>query len=235
MNRRQRKKLLLTSLASEDFHQVTEALAQIDPPETINALFSGLCSISETVRWNTVRAFGVVVPEIANAKMEKARIIMRRFLWSLNDESGGIGWGAPEAMAEIMANHQRLFAEYHHMLISYMREDGPELHADGNYLELPMLQRGLLWGIGRLCQVHPKTMNEAGVAEDIIHYLDSEDTVVRGLAIRALGYCGKYSLKAKVEQLVSIKTPLTFLENKDFISTTVHDLATSYLGQATQK
>lgn len=25
--------------------------------------------------------------------MDSARIVMRRLMWSLNDESGGIGWG----------------------------------------------------------------------------------------------------------------------------------------------
>ncbi len=229
MNRRQRKKLLLASLTSKDFQQVRDALSQIDALETINALFSGLCAISETVRWNTVRAFGVVVPEIANTKLEKARVIMRRFLWSLNDESGGIGWGAPEAMAEIMVHHERLFAEYHHMLISYMREDGPELHADGNYLELPMLQRGLLWGIGRLCEIKPEVMIKAGVPEDLIQYLDSEDTVVSGLAVRALNYCGDFSQKTKVEKLLTAKTQITFLDQERCVTTTVQELATNYL------
>jgi len=43
-----------------------------------------------------------------------------------------------------------LAEEYLHMLVSYMREDGPKAFQDGNFIELPMLQRGLLWGIGRL-------------------------------------------------------------------------------------
>jgi len=56
--------------------------------------------------------------------MESARVIMRRLMWSLNDESGGIGWGAPEAMGEIMARHEQLTKEYSAILGSYIREDG---------------------------------------------------------------------------------------------------------------
>eukprot|EP00362_Geleiidae_sp_MMETSP1317_P000447 CAMPEP_0201284794 /NCGR_PEP_ID=MMETSP1317-20130820/84991_1 /ASSEMBLY_ACC=CAM_ASM_000770 /TAXON_ID=187299 /ORGANISM="Undescribed Undescribed, Strain Undescribed" /LENGTH=71 /DNA_ID=CAMNT_0047606373 /DNA_START=1077 /DNA_END=1289 /DNA_ORIENTATION=- len=67
--------------------------------------------------------------------MEEARIVMRRMLWSMNDESGGIGWGVPEAMAEVMTCNKGLAEEYIHMLISYMREDGEELFQDGNFLE----------------------------------------------------------------------------------------------------
>jgi len=102
------------------------------------------------VRWHAVSVFGTTVDRMAGQDLESARIVMRRFLWSLNDESGGIGWGAPEAMAEIMYHCRPLAEEHLHMLVSYMREDGPEAFQDGNFIELPMLQRGLLWGIGRL-------------------------------------------------------------------------------------
>jgi hypothetical protein len=75
--------------------------------------------------------------------MEHARIIMRRLMWTLNDESGGIGWGVPEAMAEIMINHKGLFKEYAHILMSYA-EGG------GNYLDHEPLKRGVIKAIERL-------------------------------------------------------------------------------------
>ena len=59
---------------------------------------------------------GASLARLADADMEAARIVMRRLLWSLNDESGGIGWGAPESMAEAMCRHQGLALEYAHML-----------------------------------------------------------------------------------------------------------------------
>ena len=109
---------------------------------------------------------------------------MRRFLWSLNDESGGIGWGAPESMAEIMCLHEGLRAEYLHMLLSYLREDGPEPFQDGNQLELPQLQQGVLWGVGRLSQKYPDLLRGEGVIPDLFPYLDSGDLQVVGLTLR---------------------------------------------------
>jgi len=50
------------------------------------------------------------------------------------------------------------------MLVSYMREDGPEAFQDGNFIELPMLQRGLLWGIGRLIPRYRQTLAAMGIA-----------------------------------------------------------------------
>lgn len=49
---------------------------------------------------------------------------MCRLMWTLNDESGGIGWGAPETMAEAMACHPHIAEEYVCILLFYIREDG---------------------------------------------------------------------------------------------------------------
>ena len=57
----------------------------------------------ELIRWRAVSAMGIVTAALADARMDAARVIMRRMMWQLNDESGGIGWGIPEAMGEIMA------------------------------------------------------------------------------------------------------------------------------------
>ena len=51
----------------------------------------------------------------------------RRLIWSLNDESGGIGWGAPEAMGEILARSEKLSCEFYCILLAYIREDGTPL------------------------------------------------------------------------------------------------------------
>ena len=186
MNRRKLKQEILQILEEDDLNRIRHNLVQFSPNQVINPLFSALCSPDEKVKWHAVSAFGWVVPALADVSLESARVVMRRFLWTLNDESGGIGWGAPEAMAEIMAEDTRLADEYLHMLISYTRDDGPEPFQDGNYLELPMLQRGLLWGIGRLCYAHKRRMQHCRIGADLQPYLASPDRVVRGLALWAL-------------------------------------------------
>lgn len=201
MNRRILKKKVLQQLAAGNIESVVNELGGETPGALINPLFSALCASSVTVRWHSIVCFGKVVPKIAETDMESARIIMRRFLWSLNDESGGIGWGAPEAMAEIMVHHDGLAAEYIHMLISYLRHDGPEQFEDGNFLELPMLQRGLLWGIGRLCVTRKDILQAKGVAADIPQYLQSEDKVVRGLAVWCLTELGDGTQLEDVKKL----------------------------------
>lgn len=214
MNRRQLKKILLEILEKEKLETIFRVISGYREHLLLNPLFIALCNNEERVRCHAVCCFGRIVPAMANREMESARIVMRRLLWSLNDESGGIGWGAPEAMAEIMCHSKRLRSEYLHMLISYMREDGDERFQDGNYIELPMLQRGLLWGIGRLCQSHRSEMIEHRIAGDVAAYLNSPDSHVVGLAIRCLGLLGAASESAKIAPFLKNNTELSlFIED----------------------
>jgi hypothetical protein len=198
VGRRTLKNEILALLATDDFDQAWQELRRYPPAQLLGPLFSSLCRLESRLRWHAVRAFGLVVPALAAADPEAARVVMRRFLWSLNDESGGIGWGAPEAMAEIMCHSELLRREYRHMLLSYMRQDGEEAFQDGNYLELPVLQRGVLWGVGRLCAEHREEMAQAGITEDLAAYLDSPDPEVVGLAIRALGFLAPPAVAARI-------------------------------------
>lgn len=199
----QLKKNVLLILQGNKLDEIFEKISPHDPQRLLNPLFSALCHPEEKVRWHAVLCFGRVVTSIAEHNIESARIVMRRFLWSLNDESGGIGWGVPEAMAEVMCHCCPLRKEYLHMLVSYMREDGEELFQDGNYLELPMLQRGLLWGIGQLCKYHREEMLDLQVIDDVAAYLDSKDFHVQGQALCCLEHLGAAISRNKIDALLS--------------------------------
>ncbi|MDH5299388.1 MAG: HEAT repeat domain-containing protein, partial [Desulfobulbaceae bacterium] len=155
MGERLLKQQVIGILATGSPAEVHAALRAFDEKQLLNPLFSGICRADERVRWQAVAAMGPVLARLADRDMEAARVVMRRFMWSLNDESGGIGWGAPEAMASALACHGGLAAEYTHVLVSFMREDG-------FFLEYEPLQRGLMWGIGRLAEVRPALLRAKG-------------------------------------------------------------------------
>jgi hypothetical protein len=165
------------------------------------------------------------VARLADEDMEEARVVMRRLLWSLNDESGGIGWGAPEALAEIMVRHRGLAEEYLHMLVSYLRPDGAEPFQDGNYLEHEGLQRGLLWGIGRVAAVRPNMLQEKGVADDLLLYLSSADPGVRGLAALALGHLQAAEHRRLLERLRDDPAQVRYYDNDRLRTLSVGELA----------
>lgn len=228
MKRQELKHHVLAVLGSSTPDEASAKL-KIHDYSVVGPLFGALCNPDERIRWNSVVCFGSVVPAIAADDMERARIVMRRFLWTLNDESGGIGWGAPEAMGEILSRSTVLRREYLHMLVSYMREDGEELHQDGNYLELPMLQRGLLWGIGRICQTCPEDIAACDAVEDIAAYLAAEDAHVVALAMYCLGFLVAGSLKEKVVLFTADSRRVRLFIDRQIQSFSVAEIASSTL------
>jgi hypothetical protein len=167
------KKTVFRLLVSSDFQKSLDEIHRLPPKQVVNPLFSFFHNRNELVKWRAVTTMGEVVSKLAGQEKEAARIVMRRLIWNLNDESGGIGWGSPEAMGEIMARDAGMAHEYHKILISYII---PEM----NYLEHEILQRGVLWGVGRLAHKRPEMMKSS--AHYLIPFMNSPDPFHRGLA-----------------------------------------------------
>ncbi len=202
--------------------------SDINPAEDlIHGLFASLCNSREKVRWFSISVFGRVMARLADGEMERARVVMRRFMWMLNDESGGIGWGVPEAFAECLACHEKLAEEYAHILVSFMREDG-------FYLELEPLQRGLMWGIGRAAQTRGPLLLEKNAVVYLLPYLDSQDPTVRGLASWALGNLRAPEAKKKIQTLLNDNSPVRFYEQGLFLTVKVREFAAKALQQIEQ-
>lgn len=169
-----------------------EGIISIPERQVINPLISFLLHKDPIVRWRSVIAIGEVMGRLALRDMESARVIMRRFMWSLNDESGGIGWGAPESMSVSVANSDGIASEYGAIVISY-------LDVNGNYLEYEPLQRGLMWGIVYLARNRRDSVLTA--RPHLSHYLDSNDSHVRGLATVAVKLLKVKDSMEKLRQL----------------------------------
>ena len=216
------KKRALELLSEDNFDSALSELNRFPPDRLINALFSFLYHTDEYIRWRAITTMGSIVAKIADIDMERARVIMRRLMWNLNDESGGIGWGSPDAMGEILACHEGLANEYAHVLLSYVMKDG-------NYLEHEMLQRDLLRGIGRLSQVRPELVK--GYVPYLMSYLKSADSGVRGLAAWIMGLLKIEESRPHLEQLIADGSELRMPRGNKIITKRVKDLA----GEALEK
>lgn len=187
------KKHIAGLLYQDDLDKALEELCRLPGLQAVNPLFSLLLHQEEKPRWRAVIAMGVVVKNLADTNMEGGRTVMRRLMWSLNEESGGIGWGAPEAMAEIMACHEGLAEEFSAVFTSYMDKAG-------NFLEYEVLQRGVLWGLARLAVARPDLVR--GAVAHVGKYLESTDAAVRGLAARAAGLLMAANVRPQLQALV---------------------------------
>lgn len=226
MSGRGLKQTVRDLLNADVFDASLRELCMLQPRQAINPLFSFLVHSDEKLRWRAITAMGAIVENLARKDLEGARVIMRRLMWSLNEESGGIGWGAPEAMAEIMARHEGLASEYSHILISYMDHEG-------NFLEYEGLQRGVLWGLVRLARVRPQMVAEAGI--HLERYLESGDAMVRGLAAWASGLVGVATVGPMLQSLVNDDSPLRLYIDNEFTEVRVRDLAEKALTLLEQK
>ncbi|MBW1696288.1 MAG: HEAT repeat domain-containing protein [Deltaproteobacteria bacterium] len=213
---RQLKQTLKQLLAQDDFNACLESIRQLPPRRVIGPLFSFFFAQDELVKWRSITATGVVVSDLANQDMEAARVIMRRLMWNLNDESGGIGWGSPEAMGEIMSRHERLADEFSCILISYIREGG-------NFVEHEMLQRGVIWAIGRLAHVRPELCKDA--VASLCPYLQSRDPVLRGITAWTAGALPSEAIKLRLEQLTKDRARIRLFFDGRLIERTVGQLA----------
>lgn len=155
-----------------------ELSRELDDPQAfraaINPLFSFLAR--PEARWQAAWALGRGVARLAHERREEARIIMRRIMWNLNEDSGNIGWGMPEAMGCILAESPSLAGEYGHILLSYIRDTG---RAD-NYLDHAPLRQGAYWAVGRMAGAEPGSALPALAA--LAHGLEDADIPCRGCA-----------------------------------------------------
>jgi len=172
------RKRILERLLSARIDQTDSELNRFTPMQVINSLFSFLYHGNASMKSTAVSLMGKTVAALAEDDMESGRNVVRRLMWNLNDESGSIGWGSPEAMGEILARHEKLACEYGHILASYTRPEG-------NYLENDILQRGLLWALLRVWRTRPELFTRWDPL--ILPYLESGDPAVRGLAAELLG------------------------------------------------
>jgi HEAT repeat protein len=196
------------------------------PKRALHGLIASLYSTDPSIRWHAVTGLGLIVSRIAGESLEEARIVMRRLMWSVNEESGGIGWGAPEAMSEIMARHPGLAREFAPVLRSYIHESES---GEDNYLELAPLRRGAIWGIGRLAEADP--MLAAPAAEDLRRCLQDHDGPIRGLACLALGLIGHSPARPEIAALTNDPAALDLYLDKTLGPATVAELARGALAR----
>ena len=119
-----------------------EELAARPEMEIINPLFACLPQ-SGIITERAAYILGACVTSLYKKNKEQAQICMRRFMWHMNEESGNIGWGIPQAFGQSLAQCEELAKIYHNILISYVyNRDG-----DSNYCDHPPLRYNCYEGI----------------------------------------------------------------------------------------
>ena len=212
--KRQVADLLLSSVWRQNLAQ----LKNLPPKPLIRALVSLLPAEDQETKWRAVSALGEVVAHLSTKEPEQGREVLRRLMWSLNEESGAVGWGLPEAMAEIMYNSEVLGREYLNILISYA-SDGP------NFLEFAPLLHGAVWGLGRMAQKMPEELKRRGADAVLACFLDSADAALRGLAAWGLVFLAAPGAEGKLIALTDDRSEISLWDDHQLNGRMVGDLA----------
>lgn len=150
---RQLKSKVFEILGPENFQESVISLIETYTTKMITPLFSASYNPSKNIHWHAISSFGYLAKHLVPENLPKTRDMVRRCIWMLTEESGGIPWNAPAIMGEIMANSSDMAGEFSAILLSYVDqpEKGPE-----NFLDTLELRISAFWGIFRLSQTFPE-------------------------------------------------------------------------------
>jgi AraC family transcriptional regulator of adaptative response/methylated-DNA-[protein]-cysteine methyltransferase len=127
-------------LENEDYAGLVR-LARAQSGKVVRYLSGRLYSADEVEKWRAVRAFEHLAPVLTE---EKATELLRRFFWALNDESGAVPYGVPEAIGAILAVRPELQAQFLPILRSMVTEE--------DMLQTGPIEKGVLWALERIRQ-----------------------------------------------------------------------------------
>ncbi len=167
---------MTTALATEDHGSLVKEAAR-HPGRVLRFLNSRLYSGKEAETLRVVRALGAVVRETNIVSGQRATDLLRRYVWALNDESGAVPYGVPEAIGEVLAVRPEFQEAFLPILCSLLTEE--EMSQAGP------VERGAMWAVGRLGAVVPSCSPEA-VAAVRRAAVSHPDQDVRAAAVRAL-------------------------------------------------
>ncbi|SHK94771.1 HEAT-like repeat-containing protein [Desulforamulus aeronauticus DSM 10349] len=149
-------------------------------PGMVKYLFRLLYHPYGAARWQAIQGLGQISEEMVKNDPETVRELLRRLLWSMNDESGSASWSAPEAIGEIIARNPELLKEYVSIVVHASEEE--------------IFHRGIAWALGRVGGQRPDLVQSfiPLLREFLVHRRPE----VRGYAAQALGRIGKTAVEA---------------------------------------
>lgn len=146
----------------------------LESPGILRYLFRLLYHPYGLTRWRAIEGLGCITEAMQQQNPEAVREVIRRLLWSMNDESGTTGWSAPEAIGEIIRRNPEEYKEFISIVVNASEEE--------------IFHRGIAWTLGRIGSLRADLVQEfIPLLKDFLSHSRPE---VRGYAARSLGQIG---------------------------------------------
>jgi hypothetical protein len=170
------------------------------------------------VGWRAIVATGRVASVVIRNDYEFLRETVRKLLWSLTDESGGIGWSAPELLGEIVSADLKRFSDIVPMI------------AEVFCIEEAVFRPGVLYAFRRIAESDPKIISP--YQNLILRGLSEQDPVARIHALELVRALGERtdpenleSITNKVKNMLQDHAEAWLYRNAGFVSIEVGETA----------
>ena len=136
------KQLILHAIESNDLEAV---VSLVKDNKRALAILVRISYDKETLAaWRAIKAVGLAAKALVKTDHEFLRETVRKLLWSLSDESGGIGWSAPELLGEIVSADPKRFS------------DIVPLIAQVYEVEEEVFRPGVVYALARIAETAPE-------------------------------------------------------------------------------
>jgi hypothetical protein len=125
-------------------------------------------------------------------------------------------------MGESLARSETMANEYWRVHTSYIQPGG-------NFLEHPVLQRGAVWGVGRLAHGRPQLLDACGGL--MLPYMASDDAILRAVSVWAAIPLAARELAPALEKLTQDPSSVSLYDGMAFNAVRVSDLAQKALNK----
>jgi hypothetical protein len=211
LSRRQLRDRIVTLLRAGNFPGLEELAGQNSGVAAI--LMQFIYEPGSLLYWHALEGLG----HVAGAHPEQVEKLINRLLYLLNEDSGSTGWGAAAALGEIGRHQISLVKEVIPMFIGFLEE--------------PFSQEDMLWGVGRLAEVHPELLAE--VFPIIVLFLTNPQPQLRALAAWGIGKGRYWPAAGALRALQEDDHPVQIYDRGNLFQTTVGDLAREALSGLT--
>lgn len=194
-------------LRSDDMDGIA-SLAR-DEKRVVGALIGFSYDKESLESWRAIRAMGAAARALVPDHEESIRNTVRKLLWSIMEESGGIGWSAPEMLGEIVRADPKRFSDLTPIIASFHTEDS--------------FRGGVMYALARIAEVSPEQVQPH--EEKIVAALLDPNTSVRAHALLALKNAGLKGPEKVLRGLSSDATVVRLFVDGAFLQVRIEDLA----------
>jgi len=194
------KQIVRQALESNDLDAIVSLVRQ--QKRTLSLLIRIAYDKDTLAGWRAIKAVGFAAKALLQKDQEYLRMTIRKLLWSLTDESGGIGWAAPEILGEIVSADPGQFS------------DIIPLIAEVYSVEEDVFRPGVVYALSRIAETAPERV--AGYENIIMMSLIDKNPLVKVNALELIGRLWAISREKKLwqdEYFEKLKRTIKMLTN----------------------